>query len=119
MASPTLYSAEFTIPGFTALAETFGIKKIEKDGAGKWYLNNKTYLHTRHALHLQPVDQRGHSKAKSYKADLDKILDMECNSIRIGSHVEKENVLRHVRRDGIPRLAGSSPCTTAIPTRTT
>jgi beta-mannosidase len=85
---PNLYTAEFTIAGFAALTETFGVKKIEKDDSGKWYLNNKRiFLRGMRYISSLWISE---ATAKSYKADLDKILDMKCNSIRIGSHVEKD-----------------------------
>ena len=69
-------------------SETFGVKKIEKDESGQWYLNDKRiFLRGMRYISSLWISE---ATAKSYKADLDKMLDMTFNSIRIGSHVEKD-----------------------------
>jgi beta-mannosidase len=70
--APHLYTAEIVVGGddpYDAVVETFGIKQIEKDAKGQWYLN-------RRKLFLRGMRY------------LCKMLDMTINSIRIGSHVE-------------------------------
>ena len=86
---PNLYTAEFTIgePGtYDALVETFGIKKIEQDAKGLWYLNGKR-LFIRGMRYLSSL-WMSEIGEKQYREDLGKMLDMHINSIRIGSHVE-------------------------------
>jgi len=69
-----------------ALVETFGIKQIEKDAKGQWYLNrHKLFLRGMRYLSSLWMSEIGEEQ---YADDLDKMLEMTINSIRIGSHVE-------------------------------
>lgn len=97
---PNLYEIEFSIcsPSLHAdrngggetlydqQVETFGIKEIQKDQQGQWYLNGKRLfirgMRYLSSLWLSEIGQQ------QYQEDLQKMLDMKINSIRIGSHVE-------------------------------
>jgi beta-mannosidase len=88
---PNLYEIEFTVGGDPDLLEdrqieTFGIKEIQKDEQGQWYLNGRRLfirgMRYLSSLWLSEIGQQ------QYQDDLQKMLDMKINSIRIGSHVE-------------------------------
>ena len=90
---PNLYQAEFTVgtaeQPYEKVTETFGIKKIEHDENGLWYLNGKRLfirgMRYISSLWMSEVTDR------LYCEDLEKMLDMKINAIRIGSHVEKKS----------------------------
>jgi len=88
---PNLYIAEIIIGApepLDTVVETFGIKSIQKDEKGQWYLNGRRiFLRGMRYISSLWISE---ATAESYKADLDKMLDMTINSIRIGSHVEKD-----------------------------
>ena len=88
---PNLYQAEICVGKaqiLDTLNETFGVKKIEKDSKGQWFLNGKRiFLRGMRYISSLWISE---ATAESYKTDLDKMLDMTINSIRIGSHVEKD-----------------------------
>jgi beta-mannosidase len=86
---PNLYLAEFSVGGedpHDGITESFGIKQIEKDDKGQWYLNGKRIflrgMRYLSSLWISEIDEA------QYADDLDRMLDMKINSIRLGSHVE-------------------------------
>ena len=90
---PNLYTAEVTVgadPVYDALTETFGIKEIQKDEKDQWYLNGKR-LFLRGMRYISSL-WISEATTEMYKTDLDKMLDMKINSVRIGSHVEKDEL---------------------------
>ena len=86
---PSLYLAEFEIgsdPAYDALTTTFGIKTIEQDRIGNWLLNGKRiFLRGMRYLSSLWISEMDDSR---YRADLEQMLDLQINAIRIGSHVE-------------------------------
>src|SRR5690606_19914806 len=87
---PNLYQLEIQVGGdplYDIQTETFGIKEIYKDDAGHWYLNGQRLflrgMRYLSSLWMSEIDEQ------QYREDLQKMLDMEINSIRIGSHVEQ------------------------------
>jgi len=90
---PNLYQAEFTVGDaeqpYDQKTETFGIKSIEQDEKGQWYLNGRRFfirgMRYLSSLWISEVTD------ELYQEDLAKMLDMDINSIRIGSHVEKDS----------------------------
>ena len=67
--------------------ETFGIRELKLDENGHWYLNGKRVF-ARGMRYLSSI-WLGEADEKMFKDDLDKMLSLHINSIRIGSHVEK------------------------------
>ncbi len=86
---PNLYQMEIRVgsePLYDIQTETFGIKEIYKDATGQWYLNGKRlFLRGMRYLSSLWMSEIGE---RQYAEDLQKMLDMQINSIRIGSHVE-------------------------------
>ena len=86
---PNLYEAEITV-GKRALSdgivETFGIKKIEQDHKGNWYLNGKRIflrgMRYFSSLWISEMDE------KRYREDMAHFPKLNINSVRLGSHVE-------------------------------
>ncbi len=89
---PNLYQAEFTVgaadKALDTVWQTFGIKTIEHDADGLWFLNGKR-LFIRGMRYLSSL-WMSEVTDELVAQDLGKMLDMQINSIRIGSHVEKE-----------------------------
>ncbi len=90
---PNLYKAEMSVvrDGSTddVRTESFGIKDIRHDDAtGHWYLNGKRIflrgMRYYSSMYMSEID------GERVRRDLDEMLDMQINSIRIGSHVEKD-----------------------------
>lgn len=88
---PNLYQAEFTVgPAEEPLdqaTEICGVKTIEMDERGLWYLNGKR-LFIRGMRYLSSL-WMSEVTDEVFTEDLNKMLDMDINAIRIGSHVEK------------------------------
>lgn len=86
---PHLYQAEISLGGdepYDTNVETFGVKSIEHDAQGLWYLNGKR-IFLRGMRYLSSLWMSEVSD-DLYRQDLAKMVDMDINSIRIGSHVE-------------------------------
>ena len=86
--SPDLYVATVAV-GEDSLDQTFGIKEIRHDEpTGQWYLNNKRiFLRGMRYITSQWLSEGNRTL---WSEDLTKMLDMQINSIRIGSHVEPD-----------------------------
>ncbi|MFD1718432.1 glycoside hydrolase family 2 protein [Georgenia deserti] len=86
--SPDLYTATIRV-GEDHLDQTFGIKEITHDDAtGQWYLNGKRiFLRGMRYITSQWLSE---GNRELWGEDLQKMLDMQINSIRIGSHVEPD-----------------------------
>lgn len=68
----------------------FGIKEIVQDDAGQWYLNNKRiFLRGMRYISSLWMSEAGE---EMWKPDFEKMIRMNINSIRIGSHMEKDGL---------------------------
>lgn len=85
---PNLYTATFKIEE-DQVSQNFGIKEIVRDErTEQWYLNGRRiFLRGMRYISSQWMSE---ANEKMWKEDLDKMVDMHINSIRIGSHVEKD-----------------------------
>jgi beta-mannosidase len=85
---PDLYSATVTA-GDDSVTQTFGIKEVVHDGeTGQWILNGRR-IFLRGMLYISS-QWMSEANENMWADDLAKMRDMEINSIRIGSHVEKD-----------------------------
>jgi beta-mannosidase len=83
-----MYTATFTLLN-DKLAQNFGIKECVMDeDTQHWYLNGKK-LFLRGMRYISS-NWMSEANEKMWKEDLDKMLTFHINSIRIGSHVEKD-----------------------------
>lgn len=90
---PNLYTMTITSDVCDDYGLNIGIKEVVHDEpSGQWYLNGKKIflrgMRYISSMWMSEVDE------KLVKSDLDKMLDMDINSIRIGSHIEKDFVYR-------------------------
>ncbi len=85
---PHLYTATITADE-DSVTQRFGIKEILRDEpTGQWFLNGKRiFLRGMRYISSQWMSE---ANAQMWTEDLTKMRDMEINSIRIGSHVEKD-----------------------------
>ena len=85
---PNLYTATMTAHG-DPVEQRFGIKELVPDPAtGQWYLNGKRiFLRGMRYISSQWMSE---ANERMWSDDLAKMLEMEINAIRIGSHVEKD-----------------------------
>jgi beta-mannosidase len=100
---PSLYRAEFRVERDGGIddstGEIFGIKEVRHDEAsGHWYLNGrKIFLRGMRyysSMYMSEITE------ERIKRDLDDMLAMNINSIRIGSHVELDVFYRLCDRMG-------------------
>jgi beta-mannosidase len=86
--APDLYTATVGL-GQDVLEQPFGIKEVVRDDAtGQWFLNGeRIFLRGMRYISSQWMSE---ANEEMWAEDLAKIRDMEINSIRIGSHVEKD-----------------------------
>jgi beta-mannosidase len=85
---PNLYGATVAV-GEDSVRQTFGIKELVRDEeSGQWWLNGRRIFlrGTRYISSLWMSE----ANEQMWSADLAKMLAMEINAIRIGSHVEKD-----------------------------
>jgi beta-mannosidase len=85
---PNLYKATITVEG-DSVSLNFGIKEVVHDEeTGQWSLNGTPiFLRGMRYISSQWMSE---ANEELWADDLSKMLDMEINSIRIGSHVEKD-----------------------------
>ena len=86
---PNLYTAEITVgepQASDGMVETFGIKKIEQDYKGHWYLNGRR-IFLRGMRYFSSLWMSEMNEAR-YRQDLDQMPKLNINAIRLGSHVE-------------------------------
>jgi beta-mannosidase len=85
---PDLYTATVGV-GDDAIELPFGIKEVVHDEAtGQWFMNGER-LFLRGMRYISSLWMSEANEAM-WAEDLAKMLDMQINSIRIGSHVEKD-----------------------------
>lgn len=87
---PNMYTAAFRVCS-DVLHQNFGIKEVEHDEkTGSWKLNGrKMFLR---GMRYISSNWMSEANEKMWVEDLQKMLDMNINSIRIGSHVEKDGL---------------------------
>jgi beta-mannosidase len=86
---PHLYTATLKAAG-DAVKVNFGVKEVYADQDGQWYLNNqKIFLRGMRYISSLWMSEAG---PRLWKDDFQKMLDMDINSIRIGSHVERDGL---------------------------
>ena len=88
LGEPNLYTATVTAHG-DAVEQRFGIKELAQDAAtGQWHLNGRRiFLRGMRYISSQWMSEAGE---QTWSQDLDRMLEMQINAIRIGSHVEKD-----------------------------
>jgi len=85
---PDLYTATVGV-GSDTIEQPFGIKEVVHDEAtGQWFLNGER-LFLRGMRYISSL-WMSEANPAMWAEDLAKMLDMQINSIRIGSHVEKD-----------------------------
>jgi hypothetical protein len=85
---PNLYTATVTVDD-DRVDQPFGVKELVHDEpTGQWYLNGER-LFLRGMRYISSLWMSEANEAM-WSEDLAKMLDMQINSIRIGSHVEKD-----------------------------
>ena len=85
---PNLYTATVTADG-DSVEQPLGIKEVVHDEAtGQWFLNGER-LFLRGMRYISSL-WMSEANAAMWAEDLAKMLDMQINSIRVGSHVEKD-----------------------------
>lgn len=85
---PNMYTATFDVLN-DSMCQNFGIKEVVMDEkTGLWSLNGrKMFLR---GMRYISSNWMSEANEKMWTDDLNKMLDMNINSIRIGSHVEKD-----------------------------
>jgi beta-mannosidase len=85
---PHMYTAQFSILN-ERITQNFGIKEVVYDqSVCRWFLNGRP-LFLRGMRYISS-NWMSEANEKMWTEDLNKMLDMQINSIRIGSHVEKD-----------------------------
>ena len=85
---PNMYTALFKVLN-DSITQNFAIKEVEYNQTEfRWYLNGKRIF--LRGMRYITSNWMSEGNPKLWKEDLDKMLDMQINSIRIGSHVEKD-----------------------------
>lgn len=85
---PNMYTATVGVLD-DRIRQNFGIKEVvHDDKTGQWFLNGKRIF----IRGMRYISSQWMSEANEtmWTEDLNKMVDMEINSIRIGSHVEKD-----------------------------
>lgn len=95
---PNLYTAELCM-GNDVIHENFGVKEIYQDENRQWYLNN-TKLFLRGMRYISSL-WMSEANERMWLPDFEKMLDMDINSIRIGSHVERDGVYKICDEKGL------------------
>ena len=87
LGKPNMYTAVFSVLN-EKMEQNFGIKEVEQDKNDAWILNGrKVFLR---GMRYISSNWMSVANKEMWVEDLDKMLDMNINSIRIGSHVEKD-----------------------------
>jgi beta-mannosidase len=88
LGDPDLYRATVSV-GEDALDQIVGIREVVRDDAtGQWWLNGaRLFLRGMRYISSQWMSQANEAM---WSEDLGKMREMEINSIRIGSHVERD-----------------------------
>lgn len=84
---PNMYTAKIQVED-DQVEMNFGVKEIVTDENGQWYLNGR-HIFLRGMRYISSL-WMSEANEEMWKKDLNKMLDMDINSIRIGSHVERD-----------------------------
>ena len=86
---PNLYTAKVILENDEA-SLNFGVKDIHTDEKGQWYLNGRQIF----LRGMRYISSLWMSEANEdmWEKDFGKMLDMDINAIRIGSHMEKDGL---------------------------
>ncbi len=85
---PNLYTATVAVHE-DSVRQPFGIKELVRDEqSGQWFLNGRR-IFLRGMRYISSL-WMSEANEEMWVSDLAKMLEMEINSIRIGSHVEKD-----------------------------
>ena len=68
----------------------FGVKEIHTDNKGQWYLNGR-HIFLRGMRYISSL-WMSEANERMWQEDFRKMLDMDINAIRIGSHVERDGL---------------------------
>ncbi len=88
---PNLYTAKVSLEKDEAKLN-FGVKDIITDDKGQWYLNGKQ-IFLRGMRYISSL-WMSEANEEMWKKDFEKMLDMDINAIRIGSHVERDGLYK-------------------------
>jgi len=88
---PNLYTATVSLEEDKA-SLNIGVKDIFTDEEGQWYLNGRK-IFLRGMRYISSL-WMSEANEEMWKADFEKMLDMDINAIRIGSHVERDGVYK-------------------------
>ena len=86
---PNLYTATLSIAD-DEIKMNFGVKEIVTDDQGQWYLNGK-HIFLRGMRYISSL-WMSEANEEMWKNDFSKMLEMDINAIRIGSHVERDGL---------------------------
>jgi beta-mannosidase len=85
---PDLYTALISLAGDSVI-QNFGVKEVVRDpSTGYWHLNGRRVF--LRGMRYISSNWMSEANEKRWSEDLAEMLDMQINSIRIGSHVEKD-----------------------------
>ncbi|HIU77610.1 MAG TPA: hypothetical protein IAC62_17110 [Candidatus Pelethocola excrementipullorum] len=87
--NPNMYTATIKLEN-DKIQMNFGVKEIVTDDKGQWYLNGK-HIFLRGMRYISSL-WMSEANEEMWKKDFDKMLDMDINAIRIGSHVERDGL---------------------------
>ena len=88
---PNMYTAKVRVEEDEA-SLNFGVKDIVTDEKGQWYLNGKQ-IFLRGMRYISSL-WMSEANEEMWKKDFTKMLDMDINAIRIGSHMEKDGLYK-------------------------
>ncbi len=90
---PDLYKMELSVSiggkASDTVTDVFGIREVRRLDNGQWVLNGKR-IFLRGMRYLSSL-WLGEGNRDLFREDLQKMLDLNINSVRVGSHVEKED----------------------------
>ena len=86
---PNLYTAVISAAS-DQYSMNFGVKEIVTDDKGQWYLNGR-HIFLRGMRYISSL-WMSEANEEMWKKDFTKMLDMDINAIRIGSHVERDGL---------------------------
>lgn len=77
----------------------FGVKEIYTDDKGQWYLNGR-HIFLRGMRYISSL-WMSEANEQMWREDFRKMLDMDINAIRIGSHVERDGLYKICDEQGL------------------
>lgn len=95
---PNLYTARINIDE-DEIEMNFGVKEIYTDDKGQWYLNGR-HIFLRGMRYISSL-WMSEANEQMWREDFRKMLDMDINAIRIGSHVERDGLYKICDEQGL------------------